>query len=97
MGTSAPQPLLERRAVTRYSFDVRGGLDLYSDEEGVELQLQTDAEVEAAGTLAQLARDMAKEVAGQDHRSDIAIEVRTASGPVFQVALIFAANKTALQ
>ncbi|UPK31236.1 DUF6894 family protein [Bradyrhizobium sp. 195] len=84
--------------MTRYFFDVRDGLDLFPDEEGVELQSQREAEAEAVGTLAQLARDMAQEVAGQDHpRSDIAIEVRTASGPVFQVALIFATNETALQ
>ena len=79
----------------RYFFDVRSGLAFYPDEEGVELPSQADAEAEALDSPAQLARDLAKE--GQDHRPDVAIEVRTASGPVFQAALLFAANRTTLQ
>jgi hypothetical protein len=88
---------LECYAVPRYFFDVRSGLAFYPDEEGVELPSQADAEAEALDSLAQLARDLAKEAPGQDHRPDVAIEVRTASGPVFQAALLFAANRTTLQ
>lgn len=59
----------------------------------MELQSQKDAETEPAGTLAQLARDMAREVAGHDHRSDIAIEVRTASDRSFRSRLYLPATK----
>jgi uncharacterized protein DUF6894 len=69
----------------RYYFDIRDGEDLYPDEEGLELADQTAAEVEAAQSLA----SMAKDVAPLDERRDMAIEVRTEFGPLFKAALIF--------
>lgn len=73
----------------RYFFDIRDDRELYPDEEGMEFSTQREAEMEAAHTLAGLARDLA----GQEERPDVAIEVRTESGRVFQAALTFEANK----
>ena len=70
---------------TRYYFDIRDGENLYPDEEGLELADQTAAEVEAAQSLASMAKDLAT----LDERRDMAIEVRTELGPLFKAALIF--------
>jgi hypothetical protein len=71
--------------MTRYYFDIRDGELFYPDEEGRELKDQTAAEVEAATSLA----DLAKDLAPLDERHHMAVEVRTSKGPVFQVAFIF--------
>ena len=42
---------------TRYFFDIRSEGNLYPDEEGLELANEKAAEVEAADSLAGLARD----------------------------------------
>jgi hypothetical protein len=76
--------------MTRYYFDIRDGEDLYPDDEGLELADQTAAEVEAAQSLA----SMAKDVALLDERRDMAIEVRTELGPLFRAAFIFAVAGT---
>ena len=73
----------------RYFFDIRDGVELYPDEEGLELANERAAELEAANTLAAMARD----APGIGDRQDIAIEVRTEVGPVFQIALVFEANR----
>ncbi|MGV7212584.1 DUF6894 family protein [Bradyrhizobium sp. UFLA05-112] len=73
----------------RYFFDIRDGAALYPDEEGLELANQRSAEREAVNTLA----DMAKDPLGMRDQQDIAIEVRTEVGPVFQIALVFGANR----
>ncbi len=73
----------------RYFFDIRDDREIYPDEEGIEFSTQREAEMEAANTLAGLARDLA----GQEERPDVAIEVRTEAGRVFQAALTFEANK----
>jgi hypothetical protein len=59
---------------TRYFFDIRSEGNLYPDEEGLELANEKAAEVEAANSLAGLARD-SKVMHG---RLDVAIEVRSA-------------------
>jgi hypothetical protein len=69
----------------RYYFDIRNGQDLYPDEEGLELADQRAAEIEAAMSLAGLAKDLPP----LDERQHMAIEVRTKEKPVFQVAFIF--------
>jgi hypothetical protein len=74
----------------RYYFDIRDGTGLYPDEEGLEFPDQRSAEIEAAHTLAGLARDLVS----LEDRPDIAVEVRTDAGPVFQAAFIFETNKT---
>lgn len=76
--------------MTRFYFDIRDGGELYPDEEGLEFHTQKEAEVEAAQTLAGLAREMAS----LEDRPDVAIEVRTEAGPIFQAAFIFMSNKT---
>ncbi|MGX4806855.1 DUF6894 family protein [Bradyrhizobium guangdongense] len=73
----------------RYFFDIRDDRELYPDEDGIEFSTQREAEMEAAHTLAGLARDLA----GDENRPDVAIEVRTEAGHVFQAALTFEANK----
>jgi hypothetical protein len=73
----------------RYFFDIRDDRDLYPDEDGIEFSTQREAEMEAAHTLAGLARDLA----GEENRPDVAIEVRTEAGRVFEAALTFEANK----
>lgn len=75
--------------MTRYYFDIRDSTGLYPDEEGLEFPTQREAEVEAAETLAGLARDLAT----MDERQDVAVEVRTDSERVFQAAFIFSSNK----
>ena len=74
--------------MVRYFFDIRDDTGLYPDEKGIELSTQREAEIEAAHTLAGLARDLA----ALEDRPDIAIEVRTTTGRIFQAALIFDAN-----
>lgn len=71
--------------MTRYYFDIRDGEALFADEEGLELDDQTQAEIEAATSLA----DLAKDLSPHDERHHMAIEVRTQAGPVFQAAFIF--------
>ena len=71
--------------MTRYYFDIRDGDALYADDAGMELEDQTAAEVEAAKSLA----DMAKDLAPLDERHHMAVEVRTNAGPVFRAAFIF--------
>ncbi|MGY4475822.1 DUF6894 family protein [Bradyrhizobium sp. USDA 3364] len=72
----------------RYFFDIRDGSGLYPDEEGLEFPDQRAAEMEAARTLGELARDLAT----LHDRQDVAIEVRTEDGPVFKAAFIFETN-----
>ncbi|MBR0901338.1 DUF6894 family protein [Bradyrhizobium liaoningense] len=76
--------------MVRYFFDIRDDTGLYPDDEGLEFRTQREAEIEAAQTLVGLARDLA----GQEDRTDVAIEVRTDAGRVFQAAFIFDANVT---
>ncbi|UFW53926.1 hypothetical protein BaraCB756_30220 [Bradyrhizobium arachidis] len=74
----------------RYFLDIRDDQELYLDENGIEFSTQREAEMEAAHTLAGLARDLA----GQEDRPDVAVEVRTEAGRLFQAALIFEANRS---
>ncbi|MCC8962638.1 hypothetical protein H8A95_10035 [Bradyrhizobium sp. Pear76] len=76
--------------MTRYYFDIRDDNGIYPDEEGMELATQREAEVEAAESLAGLARDLAT----LDDRPDLSVEVRTVVGRLFQAALIFDRNET---
>ncbi|GEC57105.1 hypothetical protein ABIF38_004304 [Bradyrhizobium japonicum] len=74
----------------RYDFDIREHSGIYPDEEGMEFATQREAEVEAAESLAGLARDLAT----LDDRPDLSVEVRTVVGRVFQAALIFDRSET---
>ena len=73
----------------RYYFDIRDGDALFPDGEGMELDDQRAAEIEAAQALAGLAKDLSP----LDERHDMAIEVRSNEGLIFQAALIFEARR----
>ncbi|AJA62522.1 MULTISPECIES: DUF6894 family protein [Bradyrhizobium] len=74
--------------MTRYYFDIRDDTGLYPDEEGLEFDTQQEAEVEAARSLANLAKDFAT------IRQDVSVEVRTEVERVFQAAFIFDRSRT---
>jgi hypothetical protein len=76
------------RLMTRYYFDIRDDTGLYPDEEGLEFDTQQEAEVEAARSLANLAKDFAT------IRQDVSVEVRTEVERVFQAAFIFDRSRT---
>lgn len=69
----------------RYYFDIRESNDVSADEEGLELPDVKAAEVEAAQTLA----EMAKATLGGAERHYLAVEVRTDDGPLFKAALVY--------
>lgn len=69
----------------RYYFDMRDGEALCADEEGLELSDRTAAAIEAANSLADMARGLSR--LDEPHR--MAVEVRTSAGPVFRAAFIF--------
>ena len=72
--------------MTRYY--IRDDTGLYPDEEGMEFDTQQEAEVEAARSLANLAKDFAT------IRQDVSVEVRTEVERVFQAAFIFDRSRT---
>ncbi|MGM4961727.1 DUF6894 family protein (plasmid) [Bradyrhizobium barranii] len=74
--------------MTRYYFNIRDDTGLYPDEEGLEFDTQQEAEVEAARSLANLAKDFAT------IRQDVSVEVRTDVERVFQAAFIFDRSRT---
>jgi len=76
--------------MVRYYFDIRDTTGLYPDEEGLEFKTQQEAEVEAAQTLAGLAKDLA----ATGEPQDVAVEVRTDVEDVFKAALIFKPSGT---
>lgn len=56
----------------------------------MEFRSQTEAEIEAAQTLAGFARDFTP----LDERQDVAVAVRTEAGPIFQAAFIYVTKQT---
>ena len=74
----------------RYYFDIRDGEAIAADEEGLELPDLKAAEIEAAQSLAHMARDMPPGT----ERHHMAIEVRTDDGPIFKAAFIFELTRT---
>ena len=73
----------------RYFFDIRDDGDVYPDEEGLDLADLRAAKVEAANTLAGIARDAGH--SGGDN--DVAIEVRSDGGLVFHAAFVLHRSK----
>ena len=71
--------------LSRYYFDIRDGSDLYPDEEGMDLPNHIAAAVEAAQSLA----DMAKDTLQFGRRRAMAVELWTGSGPLLRAAFIF--------
>jgi len=78
------------RAMSRYYFDIRDGDVLCPDEEGIEFASRRGAEIEAAMSLA----GIAKELPEFDQPHPVGIEVRTDEGPLFQAAFLFQAAKS---
>jgi hypothetical protein len=76
--------------MTRYYFDIRDGALFCADEDGLELPDLGAVEIEAAASLAEIA----KALAPFEENQHIAIEVRTAEGPVFRAALAFELSST---
>ena len=68
-----------------YYFDIRENDAVAVDELGLELPSLKDAEVEAARSLA----DMAKSMPAGAERHHLAIEVRTAVGPAFKATFVY--------
>ena len=69
----------------RYFFDIRENGDTAPDEVGLELSDLQAAEIEAAQSLADLARNVPRGA----HRQDIEIAVRTNGRPLFKAAFIY--------
>ncbi len=74
--------------MARYYFDVRDGDAFVRDDEGEELVDIADAQIEAAATLADMAKDLSmRTVTPSGH--PMSVEVRDAAGPLFQVGFFF--------
>jgi hypothetical protein len=73
----------------RYYFDIRGGEEFSEDEDGVELEDLTQAQLEAAESFAEVSKEFA---ARRTHPLgySLSVEVRDSSGPLFDVAFRFA-------
>ena len=69
----------------RYFFDISDNGETAADEIGMELSGLQAAEIEAANSLADLARNMAPD----DQRHDVEIVVRTDQGPLFKAAFVY--------
>jgi hypothetical protein len=69
----------------RYFFDIRDNDGTATDEVGMELSGLQAAEIEAAQSLA----DLAKNMAPGDERHDVEIAVRTDKGPLFKAAFVY--------
>lgn len=71
--------------MTRYYFDIRENEILAVDEQGMDLADLKAAEVEAAQSLA----DMARNMPGDADSHHMAIEVRADDGPIFTATFVF--------
>ncbi|OKO91732.1 hypothetical protein AC629_01945 [Bradyrhizobium sp. NAS80.1] len=74
--------------MTRYYFDLIDDDGLFIDEEGLELSDFRSVQVEAAKSLADMARDATYDPCSSSKRY-MAIEVRDDAGPVMHVGLEF--------
>ncbi|RXG85273.1 DUF6894 family protein [Bradyrhizobium zhanjiangense] len=68
-----------------FYFEIRDGESLVTDEEGLDLISQRAAEIEAALSLA----DVARELEPFANSKGLAIEVRDASGPVLRATFVY--------
>jgi len=71
--------------MTRYYFDLHDTLGVWPDEEGMDMATLEAAEDEAALTLAQMVQS---DLVGK-RRHRVAVQVRTADGPLFEAAVTF--------
>jgi hypothetical protein len=75
-----------------YYFDICDGEESAPDEEGMELKSDQAARAEAAKSLADMLRDAVYQSAPAN-RQELAVVVRTGSGPLMQVKLVFEVGK----
>jgi hypothetical protein len=77
----------------RYYFDMRDGDELAVDEEGLVLSDMRAVQIEAAKSLADMARDAVHSHSTAPGMHRMAIEVRDGFGPVMQVKFTFEVEK----
>ena len=70
--------------MSRFYFDIRDGEGLVLDEEGLDLPSQRAAEIEAAHSLADIARELHPIASSEG----LSIEVRDAGGPVLKATFV---------
>lgn len=78
--------------MTRYFFDLRDADGLVLDEEGLLLSSMQAVQLEAAKSLADMARDVMRNSAPVSEQG-MAIEVRDAVGPVMKLRFTFGLEK----
>lgn len=74
--------------MVRYFFDVRDGDAFVRDDEGEELLDIADAQIEAAATLADMAKDLSMRAPAPSGHP-MSVEVRDGAGPLFHVSFAF--------
>jgi hypothetical protein len=74
--------------MTRYYFDLVDDDGLFLDEEGLELSDFRAVQVEAAKSLADMARDATYD-SGRSSKRHMAVEVRDDAGPLMHVGFEF--------
>ncbi|KRQ10011.1 hypothetical protein AOQ73_09030 [Bradyrhizobium pachyrhizi] len=79
--------------MTRYYFDMRDGDGLVPDEEGIDLPDLRSVQIEAARSLADMARDAVYPIPPMSETHRMVIEVRDDQGPVMDVKFSFALEK----
>jgi hypothetical protein len=77
----------------RYYFDVQKDGALLVDEEGIELPNIEAVQLEAAQSLADLAKDFVLDDPMSAAGPGMSVEVRDAAGPVLQAKLAFATSR----
>ena len=73
--------------MSRYYFDLREGVEIFPDEEGLEFSTIEKVQEEAARSLADMARDAVRTPGDGSHQ--MSIEVRDDGGPVLQLKFTF--------
>ncbi|WP_213291056.1 DUF6894 family protein [Bradyrhizobium sp. sGM-13] len=73
----------------RYYFDIREGDNFTADDEGLELTNLARARAEAAGAIADMARDAIRKQSHKGPGHQLAIEVRDGRRPVLAVKVSF--------
>ncbi|MHC2257144.1 hypothetical protein ACVILK_006836 [Bradyrhizobium embrapense] len=79
--------------MTRYYFDMQDGDGLVPDEEGIDLPDLRAVQIEAAKSLADMARDAVYPIPPTAETHRLVIEVRDDRGPVMDVKFSFALEK----
>ena len=73
----------------RYHFDLREGDAFAEDEEGVELSDIESAQIEAAGSLSDMVKELAVRGATEPLGHPMSVEVRDSQGSLFRLSFTF--------